>query len=97
MNIDKPYNLTITDHALMRYRQRADYKGVDLDAAHLIRTSISKAKEWRLKPEHRVRQLLTHDCQPARYFKRKSLMYVIAGREVITVHNGVAERFEPMV
>ena len=97
MNIKDPYNLCVTDHAITRYRERANYKGTDMDAANLIRQAVSKAREWRLKEEFRVKQLLTHDCQPAQYFKRKNLMYIVAGGDIITVHDGAADRWEPVV
>lgn len=92
----EPWNLKVTRHAVERYRERHLTSHNDMWVANKLREMISDGKEYKLRPEHRVRQLLAHDCKEAVYVKYGKFIIVIEDSAVITLHFGTADKWEPV-
>jgi hypothetical protein len=79
--------LTITKHALERYRTRSDKKDQSLDRAKgKLMAMLDRATEIELKPEYSVVQLLNHGFKDARYFRFGDWVLVVSGESVVTCY-----------
>jgi len=89
--------LKVLPHAIAQYRARfcPGSKRTDEQIANKLRKIVAKGKEFELKPERRLTQLLNHDCQLARYYKAGPVFVVVADGLIKTVHNAAANRWVP--
>ena len=86
-------DIFVNPHAIVRYKERTGSKKED----HSVRSKILKmfvnAYEVSLKPKYRATALLNHDFVEARYFRYFEWIIVVRGNEIITVHEGTADRW----
>lgn len=81
--------ITVSAHAVMRYRERVGSTKSDQNCINRILAIVTHGEEWIIAdPVKRVRQLLSHDCCSARYFKRGGLFAVVEDGVVVTIHRG---------
>lgn len=93
-DIKEPWNLIVPQHAIERYKERAKVFGrSDFHIAHTLRQLCISGCEMELKPDKRLRQLLAHDCKPARYFKGEKVLIVVEDRTIITIHEMTADKW----
>ncbi len=89
-NISDAHNLEVKAHALSQFKLRTDTRASDMQAANRMRNIVLHGVEMEIKDEvKRVRQLLKHDLQEARYFKENGKhgpMVVLVGRAIVTAH-----------
>ncbi len=93
--IEEVWNLTVTKHSIEKFKLRTDTRASDMQAANRMRNIVLHGVEMEIKDEvKRVRQLLKHDLQEARYFKENGKhgpMVVLVGRAIVTAHNAEHE------
>lgn len=96
--ITEPWNLQVTRHAIQQHRNRSGMgTATDMQVANHLRGIVASGKEHVLKDKvSAVKQLLAHDCKPARYFKQHGAMVVVEGRFIVTSHNGCANNWRPL-
>lgn len=93
----------ISMHAIDRATQRwglVDTFGARL---HWIEQKFKGALEITLPPQFRVAKLLDHGLREARYFafakigREKSIVFVVEGEAIKTIHSGAAKEFQQAV
>lgn len=92
------WNLQVTRHAIQQHRNRCGMgTATDMQVANHLRGIVASGKEHVLKDKvSEVKQLLAHDCKPARYFKQHGAMVVVEGRFIVTSHNGQDMKWRPL-
>lgn len=86
--IADPWNLIVTHHALERYASRTGGDRMKKGkVAHILRNIVTYGKEMVLKsPVAEVKQMLSHGCKKARYFRDHAHLAVVEDRAIVTVH-----------
>lgn len=85
----------VTQHAIARYRERAcGDKMSSGKIANILRNIVISGKEVAISdPVKAMRQLLSHDVKPARYYRLNGLIAVVEDRAIVTVHTGNAGKW----
>ena len=87
--------LTVTPHAIQRYRERTGLKQSEEKVRKKIFKIILEGCEVKLKPEYRIIALINHRFENARYFTNSNGMIVVVENNVVkTIHKGTANRWE---
>ena len=86
-------DISVNHHAVVRYKERTGSKKEDNSVRSKILKMFVNAYEVSLKPKYRATALLNHDFVEARYFRYFEWIIVVRGNEIITVHEGTADRW----
>lgn len=86
--IADPWNLIVTHHAMERYAERTGGDKMKRGkVAHILRNIVTYGKEMILKSAvTEIKQMLSHGCKKARYFKDHAFLVVVEDRAIVTVH-----------
>lgn len=76
----------ISLHAIERWRQRSGCKKGDDNVARRLFSMLDRSVPVDLKPEFRLKELLNHNFQAARYFRLYEWVFVVVGDCLKTVH-----------
>lgn len=97
MSIHEPWNLTVSHHSIIRYRERSNQPNLsEMRCANNLRSIVANGREMVPKNEVvAVRQLLAHDCRLATYHSQNGLMVVVEeGSVIVTVHSATAAKWK---
>lgn len=86
--------LFVNPHAILRYRQRTGSTRSAETIKNKLLKMLENPKEVFLKQKFRVLALLNHNLVEARYYKHGEFILVVRGNELITIHEGTADRWE---
>lgn len=84
----------VREHALRRFKERANLTGPDAFLTDLLLRMANEGREVRLKERFRLVALINNDFRDARYIKSGPYILVIEGGEIVTIHDGAADRWE---
>lgn len=95
--INEPWNLTVLQHAIERFRQRSCGDTMSTEKiANKLRNIVCHGKEMVFKNQtDEMRQILKHDCKKARYYMDKNLLVVVEDKNIITCHGAEAGKWKP--
>lgn len=85
-----------TKHAIEKWRKLTGSTKNDVRVSNRLVSIFRKAKEVEIKKEFRLKQLLNHGCNEARYFKTHNDMLMVVTKQadtIITIHDGAAMRW----
>lgn len=86
----------ISQHAVIRFRQRTGSNLPDAQVRLRILTILANSEEVRMKRWFRLKAMMDHGLARTRYFRKGRLVIVVADQVVVTIHNGAANRWKPM-
>ena len=86
-------DIFVNPHAVVRYKERTGSKKEDDSIRSKILKMFVNSYEVFLKPKYRATALLNHDFVEARYFRYFEWIIVVRGSEIITIHEGTADRW----
>lgn len=91
-------NLTVSKHAINRWRERTHSQADDFEVAEKLRRILYKfrSREVELKPQYRLIELLDHNFEHARYWTNGEHYIVVASNTIVTIHTGKAKRWQPV-
>ena len=89
----KESEIFVNPHAVFRYRQRTGSSKSEIEIVNKLLLALKLSYEVELKPKYRATALLNHDFIEAKYFRYKEWILVLRGKELITIHEGTANRW----
>ena len=87
--------MKVSEHAMKRWKERTGSKQSEEKAAEKILDLVASGEKVQLKKRFRVIALLNHRCEESEYVRATNgMIFVVANEVVVTIHNGVADRWE---
>lgn len=85
-----------TGHCLARFKERVGVKGTHGEVLVRLEQWLKQSKPAQLRPEVRLKKLLSHGCRPAIYRMFAQHVLVISGNLLVTIYKDDAKETIPL-